>query len=118
MHTPSWQTVKPPPVQHVLRKHPRHLLSVPVLVFEVSGKGPPLAHGLTLDLSLGGIASVLCGSIEVGQTFQLELYLPNGRFRTLAIVRHVSSCRCGFEFLSPNSVFQAGLTDCIHTLAQ
>jgi hypothetical protein len=116
MQMPSWQAVKPPPTQHVLRKHPRYLLSVPVLVYESSGTDPAWAHGLTLDLSQGGVSAVLCGSLHVHQSFRLELCLPNRTLSALAIVRYSSPNRCGFEFLSSSPDFDKGVADCIRNL--
>jgi hypothetical protein len=118
MQTSSWQAVKPPPKQHVLRKYQRHLLSVPVQLYEISESDAVLAHGLTLDLSQGGVSAVLCGSVRVGATFRLELQLPNGTFGTRAIVRHARPGRCGFEFLYPSTDFDGGIAKCIERLAQ
>jgi hypothetical protein len=118
MQTPSWRAVKPPPTQHVLRRHPRHLLSVPVTVHEISGCHVSLAHGLTLDLSQGGVSAVLCGAVHVAQTVWLELNLPNGTLQALAIVRHASVSRCGFEFLSPGPDFDDGIAKCIQRLVR
>jgi hypothetical protein len=118
MQMPSWQAVKPLPTQRVLRKYPRHLLSVPVTVHKISGCRALQAHGLTLDLSHGGVSAVLCGAVRVAQTVWLELQLPNRTLHTLAIVRHASRCRCGFEFLSPGHDFDDGIAKCIQRLVR
>jgi hypothetical protein len=118
MQTPSWHAVKPPPTQHILRKYPRYLLSVPVTVREVSGCRAFQAYGLTLDLSQGGVSAVLCGAVHVARTVWLELQLPDGALHTLATVRHASPCRCGFEFLSPSPDFDNGIANCIQRLAR
>jgi len=116
MQMPSWQAVKPPPTKHVLRKYPRHLLSVPLTVHAISGCHASLAHGLTLDLSQGGVSAVLCGAVHVEQTVWLELQLPKRTRQTLANIRHARPCRCGFEFRSPGPGFEDGKAQCIQRL--
>ena len=105
MQMPSWQAVKPPPTKHVLRKYPRHLLSVPLTVHAISGCHASLAHGLTLDLSQGGVSAVLCGAVHVAQTVWLELQLPKGTLQTVANIRHARPAGAGLSsaLLAPAS---------------
>jgi c-di-GMP-binding flagellar brake protein YcgR len=85
------------------RRHPRFLISVPAVVTRREEPDSPAVHGLTLDLSRGGASTVLCGPPAVGETVGLWLQFSEASFETLAIVRHSSSTRTGFEFvdLSP-----------------
>jgi len=84
----------------VRRRFPRHYVSVPMTLYRFSAAGPLLAaHGLSLDVSKGGAAAVMCGPPRVGETVAINLQLLDGPFEALAIVRHSDDARSGFEFL-------------------
>jgi c-di-GMP-binding flagellar brake protein YcgR len=56
-------------------------------------------HGVSLDISQGGLGALVTGCPGIGETVQIELRLRRAILRTGAIVRHKSQARAGFEFL-------------------
>jgi hypothetical protein len=95
------------------RQHPRYFLSAPVIVCRTINLEPLETHGLTVEISLGGLSAVLCGPPEVGEQVLLKLQLLGGAFETAAIVRHSSTARTGFQFLGVPPDFPAKLETCI-----
>jgi hypothetical protein len=91
--------------QHsVKRRHPRHLLSVSVTLYRYSAAGPLLvAHGMSIDISRGGIGMIVCGPPQVGEAAIVNVKLLDSAFEALAVVRHSNPTRSGFQFveLSP-----------------
>ncbi|HEY4659880.1 MAG TPA: PilZ domain-containing protein, partial [Terriglobales bacterium] len=61
----------------------------------------------------GGLAAVLCGPPQVGERVSVRLNLLNDVFETLAIVRHSSPARTGFEFLEPSPELLSSIENCI-----
>lgn len=95
------------------RRHPRHFLSAPVSTWRLLDSGPRVTHGLTLEVSVGGLSAVLCGPPQVGDRVSVRLNLPNFAFETLAVVRHSSAARTGFEFVAPSPALVHGIETCI-----
>lgn len=56
-------------------------------------------HGISLDLSEGGLGALLEGSLHPGETVAIDLLLRQHQLHTVAITRHTSSLQSGFEFL-------------------
>jgi hypothetical protein len=83
----------------VARRYPRFMISIPVVVTRPAMPDAPAVHGLSLDLSLGGVSAVLCGPPLVGETVYLSLQFAEASLESLAVVRHSSSTRSGFEFM-------------------
>lgn len=81
------------------RRHPRMLFSVPVTLHHLIAGGVRTSHGISLDISEGGIGALVQGSLCVGETVSIDLPLPDRMLRTVAIVRHTSSVSSGFEFV-------------------
>jgi PilZ domain len=96
------------------RRYPRHFLSTPVTTWGLLNSGPQVTRGLTLEISLGGLSAVLCGPPKRGERVSVRLNLLNIAFETLAIVRHSSPARTGFEFLEPSPEFLHSIENCIH----
>ena len=63
------------------------------------GGGIHTTRGITLDISEGGLGALVQGNLRVGETVELDLHLPERTLNAVAIVRHTSSVRPGFEFL-------------------
>jgi hypothetical protein len=95
------------------RRYPRHFLSAPVTTWGLLNSGPQVTHGLTLEISLGGLSAVLCGPPKRGEKVSVRLNLLNVAFEALAVVRHSSSARTGFEFLEPSPEFLSSIENCI-----
>jgi len=81
------------------RRYPRALLSVLFGLRHLIGGGIHTTRGITLDISEGGVGALVKGELRLGETVELDLYLPERTMNTVAIVRHTSSVRSGFEFL-------------------
>lgn len=56
-------------------------------------------RGITLDISEGGMSALVEAGRMVGETVEIDLELPRALICTVAIVRHASSTRSGFEFV-------------------
>ena len=67
------------------RRHTRMLFSVPITLRHLCRGGVRASHGISLDLGEGGLGAIVQGDVHVGDT--------------VAIVRHTSSVRSGFEFV-------------------
>jgi len=81
------------------RRHPRTLLSVPIMVRHLSRGGVRTTRGMSLDLGEGGLGAIVPGEVHVGDTVAIDLRLSGQALTTVAIVRNISSVRCGFEFV-------------------
>jgi c-di-GMP-binding flagellar brake protein YcgR len=100
------------------RRYPRFLISVPTSLARPEKAGTPVVRGLSLDLSRGGAAAVLCGAPAVGETVRLSLHLEGASLETLAIVRHSNSTRSGFEFVDLSPAFREQLENRIRALEE
>lgn len=81
------------------RKHARSLFSVPFELRQLAGPAPYSLHGISLDLSEGGLGALVQGNLKVGEAVQVDLALADKTVRLVAVVRHTSALRSGFEFL-------------------
>jgi hypothetical protein len=91
--TPSHDTTVP------FRRHPRTLFSVPIMVRHLSRGGVRTVRGISLDLGEGGLGAIVEGDVHVGDTVAIDLRLTGQSLTTVAIVRHASIVRSGFEFV-------------------
>jgi hypothetical protein len=81
------------------RKYPRALFTVPITLRHLIAGGVRKARGVTLDLSEGGLAVLVHGDLRVGDTVEIDLSLAGKTLNLVAIVRHSSNVRTGFEFV-------------------
>lgn len=81
------------------QRHPRILLSVPIGLHHLVPGGVRFTHGISLDISESGLGALVQGGLRVGETVSIELGLPEYELKAVAIVRHCSNVRSGFEFL-------------------
>jgi c-di-GMP-binding flagellar brake protein YcgR len=84
-----------------LQRHARVFLSVPVSVRRLTGAGIGRTSGISLDISAGGLGALVQGGdgFQVGEAVAIDFQLCEQLLRTVAIVRHTSSIRSGFDFL-------------------
>ncbi len=82
-----------------LRRHARALFSVPITVRHLCRGGVRTNRGISLDLGEGGLGAIVQGDVHVGDTVAIDLRLSEQSLTTVAIVRHASSVRSGFEFV-------------------
>ena len=81
------------------RRHPRALFSVPITLHHLSPGGIRTIRGISLDLGEGGLGAIVQGDVHVGDTVAIDLQLSEHLLTAVAIVRHNSSVRSGFEFV-------------------
>jgi hypothetical protein len=81
------------------RRHTRKLFSVPITLRHLCRGGVRASHGISLDLGEGGLGAIVQGEVRVGDTVAIDLPLSEQLLRAVAIVRHTSSVRSGFEFV-------------------
>jgi c-di-GMP-binding flagellar brake protein YcgR len=90
----------PGPVpRSVRRRHHRVLYSAPIRLHCLMPGGVRTCRGITLDISEGGMGALVQNNLMVGEAVEIDLQLPGSSFSAVAIVRHASSARSGFEFL-------------------
>ena len=82
-----------------IQRHPRALFSVPITVRHLMAGGVQTTRGVSLDISESGLGALVQGVLHVGDTVTINLNLPGHVFNAVAIVRHSSTMRSGFEFL-------------------
>jgi len=82
-----------------LQRYPRALYSVPVTVRNLMTGGMRLSRGISLDLSEGGVAAIVPGMLRLGEMVEIEVHVAERTLRAMAIVRHTSGGRSGFEFV-------------------
>ncbi|MGB9205962.1 MAG: PilZ domain-containing protein [Terriglobales bacterium] len=102
MHLDSLGSVVPSREYHVRRRDPRYVVSIPVTLQRFARFGPFVTRGMTLDVSVRGMAALVCGTPRVGEMVVIGLSLPgappDAPVELLATVRHTSDARTGFEF--------------------
>lgn len=81
------------------RDHPRVLFSIPITVRHLCRGGVRTTHGISLDLGEGGLGAIVHGGVQVGDTVAVDFRLLDQPVTTVAIVRHSSTVRSGFEFV-------------------
>lgn len=82
-----------------MRRYRRTVYSVPITLHRVTTHGMGTSHGISLDISKGGLGALIEGELHVGETVELELPLRRHSLNAVAVVRHTSSVRSGFEFV-------------------
>lgn len=81
------------------RRHPRTLFSVPITLRHLCRGGVRASRGVSLDLGEGGLGAIVQSEVHVGDTVAIDLQLSEQVLSTVAIVRHTSQVRSGFEFV-------------------
>lgn len=82
-----------------LRRYPRNLFSVPIAVRHLCQGGVKTSRGVSLDLSEGGLGAIVQDTVHVGDTVAIDLQIGKQLLTAVAVVRHASSVRSGFEFV-------------------
>jgi hypothetical protein len=103
---------------NVRRREPRYFSSIPITIQRFLRFGPFLTRGMSLDISTRGMSALVCGAPRVGETVVLAMSLPAASIEMLAIVRHSSDARSGFEFYPLSTAAQKGVQDWIQELRQ
>jgi hypothetical protein len=95
------------------RRYPRALVSVPVSIRMLMPGGVRSARGVTLDIGAGGIGALVASEFRIGQIVEIDAELGCGCMTTVAIVRHHSGTRTGFEFLGLRREERESLTNLV-----
>jgi hypothetical protein len=91
--------VKPNGAYEFNRRHPRILFSIPITVRHLCQGGVQSTRGMSLDLGEGGLGAIVQGEVRVGETVAIDFRLSDQPLTTVAIARHSSQVRSGFEFI-------------------
>ncbi|HVO62073.1 MAG TPA: TonB family protein [Terriglobales bacterium] len=84
------------------RRDRRHTVAVPVDVVALRSGVPASIPGRTVNVSLGGLATVLAGEVSAGELVGVQFQLPAAHepIQAKAVVRHYSLMQCGLQFLA------------------
>lgn len=94
----------------------RHVLSVPVRVTRKPGETPTIS-GLMVDISEGGLATMLTEGLDVGEAVGAEFELPGvGQVSVSGVIRHKKLFRYGLEFLRLNERVRQQIRDVCKSL--
>jgi hypothetical protein len=97
-----WFDVQPafvPADRASVQQHPRVLFSIPITLHHLGKDGIRKTRGISLDISEHGLGAIVPGDLQVGETVEIDLCLGERSLSAIAIVRHSSHARSGFEFL-------------------
>jgi PilZ domain len=100
------------------RREPRYVTSVPVTLQRFLNTEPLVTHGMSLDISMGGMSALVCGAPQVGETVVIELSLKSAPVELLATVRHSSDKCSGFEFYPLPSRTRQGIQAWIREMSK
>lgn len=86
----------------VKRQHHRVMFSVPFSLCRIVVEGITFSHGVSVDISEGGLGAIVEGTLRVGERVQVNFPAHLCNLNTSAIVRHTSTVRSGFQFVGLN----------------
>ena len=95
------------------RRHRRVLFSVAIQLHSLTPSGVCSTRGISLDISEGGVGALVQRRLLIGEAVELDLQLPKCSLSAVALVRHCSSNRSGFEFLGLTSEERRQINDVI-----
>jgi PilZ domain len=91
--------VEPHEANDHFRRHDRTLFSVPLTLRHLSRTGVRATRGISLDIGEGGLGVLVQGDVQIGDTVAIDLRLWEQAVTAVAIVRHTTNIRSGFEFV-------------------
>jgi hypothetical protein len=102
------------PTEHrPLQRYPRALFSVPLTMRNLMTGGMRVSRGISLDISEGGLAAIVPVMLRLGEMVEIEAHITERTLHVVAIVRHTSSLRSGFEFVGLTSDERQQIVDAI-----
>lgn len=95
------------------RRVPRFALQAPLDVTILRSGIPDTVPGRSLNVGERGLAAMLAGELEPGETVGIEMRLPliADPLRTRAMVRYQDQLRCGLEFVGLSADQRASIRD-------
>lgn len=100
----------------VRRREPRYVACLPIALQRFTCHGPYIIRGVSLDISLGGVSALVCGTPAIGESVVIELKLPTAIIDVPATVRYTTDEKSGLEFCGVSEVVSAALRDLIKEL--
>lgn len=91
--------MKPQDANGHFRQYARTLFSVPLTLRHLSRNGVRATRGISLDIGEGGLGAIVQGDMHIGDTVAIDLQLWEQSLTAVAIVRHITDIRFGFEFV-------------------
>ena len=92
-------TPEAPRKQQPVQRYRRAVFSVPVTLQYLGAGGIQTVHGISLDMSEGGIGGLLQHPLRPEEAVGIEFEVEGSPLHAVAIVRYSSSVRSGFEFV-------------------
>jgi len=102
-----------PAIGRSLRRYPRSIFTAPLTLRHLGAGGVCKLRGITLDVSEGGMGALVQGNLQLGEAFEVDLHVDGRVLNAVAIVRHTSSVRSGFEFLGMTSEERSQIAEII-----
>ena len=99
--------------QEAVRRHTRTLFSAPLTLHHLMMGGICSTHGISLDISEGGVGAMVQGDLRQGEILEIDIGLPGRPLNAVAIVRHTSNVRSGFEFLGLTAEERQQITEAV-----
>jgi c-di-GMP-binding flagellar brake protein YcgR len=106
-------SLRPAGTNRYVQRHQRILFSVPITFRYMMAGVLRTSQGISLDISEGGLGALVKSGLRIGETVKIDLPLPGAMLSTVAIVRHTSSGRSGFEFLGLTAEERSRITSVI-----
>lgn len=82
-----------------VRRRMRSVFSVPITMHRLGKGGVRTSRGMSLDIGEEGLGAIVQDNLLIGERVAIDLRLRELLLSTVAIVRHTSGMRSGFEFL-------------------
>jgi c-di-GMP-binding flagellar brake protein YcgR len=108
-----FSSVPSPAPDRSIRRYPRSIFTAPLTLRHLGAGGVHKLRGITLDVSEGGMGALVQGNLQTGEAVEVDMHLDGQVLNAVAIVRHTSNVRCGFEFLGMTSEERAQITEII-----
>jgi len=99
-----------------VQRYPRTLFSIPLTLHYLNKGGIRTTRGISLDIGEGGLGAMVQGDLHVGETVEIDFCLRERPLSTVAIVRHTSRVRSGFEFLGLTAEERKDITNAVEGL--
>ncbi|MGA9642279.1 MAG: PilZ domain-containing protein [Terriglobales bacterium] len=96
-----------------LQRYRRAQVSVPVTICNLGTGGLRSSPGVTLDIGEGGLGAIVCGELRVGEMVKVDIRIAERTLSTVAIVRHSSNVRSGFEFVGLTADERLQIANCM-----
>ena len=109
----SFSSTPSPATDRSIRRYPRSIFTAPLTVRHLSVGGVRKLRGITLDVSEGGMGALVQGNLQLGEAVEVDLHFDGQVLNGVAIVRHTSNVRSGFEFLGMTSEERSQIAEII-----